>query len=150
MERARNWCVEVERQARGRHGCSVRYVVAVSVYMSLSDKASVMRKDAVYTLLLNITLFPGMHCTLAQDPRYLRFTAIESGVATTYNLKVGIFILFLISSQLTSLFSCQTQKWHKTFWKKSMQTFHSRELLLSFVIFYRFHLISFCCRQPHN
>ncbi|KAF9525964.1 hypothetical protein CPB83DRAFT_858704 [Crepidotus variabilis] len=49
----------------------------------------VMRKDAVYTLLLNITLFPGMRCSLAQDPRYLRFSAIENGVATTYNLKVS-------------------------------------------------------------
>ena len=49
----------------------------------------VMRKDAVYTLLLNVTLFPGMRCTLAQDPRYLRFTAIENGVVTTYNLKVS-------------------------------------------------------------
>jgi len=48
-----------------------------------------MRKDAVYTLLLNVTLFPGMRCTLAQDPRYMRFSAIENGVATTYNLKVG-------------------------------------------------------------
>ena len=47
-----------------------------------------MRKDAVYTLLLNITLFPGMKCSLAQDPRYLRFSAIENGVTTTYNLKV--------------------------------------------------------------
>jgi hypothetical protein len=50
---------------------------------------SVMRKDAVYTLLLNVTLFSGMRCTLAQDPRYLRFTAIEEGVVTTYNLKVN-------------------------------------------------------------
>jgi len=49
----------------------------------------VMRKDAVYTLLLNVTLFPGMRCSLAQDPRYLRFSAIENGVATTYNLKVS-------------------------------------------------------------
>jgi len=49
----------------------------------------VMRKDAVYTLLLNITLFPGMRCSLSQDPRYLRFSAIEDGVATTYNLKVS-------------------------------------------------------------
>ncbi len=63
-----------------------------------------MRKDAVYTLLLNITLFPGMHCTLAQDPRYLRFTAIESGVATTYNLKVGIFIYAISCLITTDLF----------------------------------------------
>ncbi|KAF8202406.1 hypothetical protein BJ912DRAFT_944731 [Pholiota molesta] len=49
----------------------------------------VMRKDAVYTLLLNVTLFPGMRCSLAQDPRYIRFSAIENGVTTTYNLKVS-------------------------------------------------------------
>jgi len=49
----------------------------------------VMRKDAVYTLLLNVTLFHGMRCSLAQDPRYLRFSVIENGVTTTYNLKVA-------------------------------------------------------------
>ncbi|KAH9479236.1 Brefeldin A resistance protein [Psilocybe cubensis] len=49
----------------------------------------IMRKDAVHTLLLNITLFPGMRCSLAQDPRYIRFSAIENGNATTYNLKVS-------------------------------------------------------------
>ncbi|PPQ64350.1 hypothetical protein CVT24_008419 [Panaeolus cyanescens] len=49
----------------------------------------VMRKDAVYTLLLNITLFNGMRFTLAQDPRYIRFSAIENGNTTTYNLKVS-------------------------------------------------------------
>ncbi|PPQ93877.1 hypothetical protein CVT25_013586 [Psilocybe cyanescens] len=49
----------------------------------------IMRKDAVHALLLNITLFPGMRCTLAQDPRYIRFSAIENGNATTYNLKVS-------------------------------------------------------------
>lgn len=48
----------------------------------------VMRKDAVYTLLLNVTLFPGMRVSLAQDPRYIRFSTIENGVTTTYNLKV--------------------------------------------------------------
>ncbi|KAF8806886.1 hypothetical protein BYT27DRAFT_6612337 [Phlegmacium glaucopus] len=49
----------------------------------------VMRKDAVYTVILNITLFGGMRCSLAQDPRYLRVSAIENGVATTYNIKVS-------------------------------------------------------------
>jgi len=49
---------------------------------------TVMRKEAVYTLLLNVTLFQGMRCSLAQDPRYLRFSVFEDGAATHYNLKV--------------------------------------------------------------
>ncbi|KAJ6514938.1 hypothetical protein C8R47DRAFT_1089120 [Mycena vitilis] len=49
----------------------------------------VMRKEAVYTVLLNVTLFHGMRCTLAQDPRYLRLSVLESGIATHYNLRVG-------------------------------------------------------------
>ncbi|KAF9061966.1 hypothetical protein BDP27DRAFT_1337354 [Rhodocollybia butyracea] len=50
----------------------------------------VMRKEAVYTLLLNVTLFPGMKCTVAQDPRYVRFSVIEgSGVTTHYNLRLA-------------------------------------------------------------
>ncbi|KXN90672.1 Brefeldin A resistance protein [Leucoagaricus sp. SymC.cos] len=50
----------------------------------------VMRKEAVYTLLLNVTLFHGMSCTLApQDPRYLRFSAIENGSTTHYNLRLA-------------------------------------------------------------
>lgn len=48
-----------------------------------------MRKEAVYTLLLNVTLFPGMRCTLAQDPRFVRFSVIENGKTTHYNLKVS-------------------------------------------------------------
>ncbi|KAJ7716134.1 hypothetical protein B0H16DRAFT_1614505 [Mycena metata] len=49
----------------------------------------VMRKEAVYTVLLNVTLFHGMRCTLAQDPRYLRLSVLEGGGATHYNLRVG-------------------------------------------------------------
>jgi len=49
----------------------------------------VMRKEAVYTLLLNVTLFPGMRCTLAQDPRFVRFSVIEAGPTTHYNLKLA-------------------------------------------------------------
>jgi len=48
----------------------------------------IMRKEAVYTLLLNVTLFKGMRCSLAQDPRYLRFSAFEGGSTTHYNLRV--------------------------------------------------------------
>ncbi|KAF7308346.1 Nuclear protein export protein [Mycena chlorophos] len=49
----------------------------------------VMRKEAVYAVLLNVTLFHGMQCVIAQDPRYLRMSVIEEGGATHYNLKVG-------------------------------------------------------------
>jgi hypothetical protein len=52
-----------------------------------------MRKEAVYTVLLNVTLFHGMRCVLAQDPRYLRFSVIESGGTTHYNLRVSLFPL---------------------------------------------------------
>ncbi|KZT67325.1 hypothetical protein DAEQUDRAFT_767233 [Daedalea quercina L-15889] len=48
----------------------------------------VMRKEAVYTVLLNATLFKGMKCFTAQDPRYIRFSVFESGAATHYNLRV--------------------------------------------------------------
>lgn len=60
----------------------------------------VMRKEAVYTLLLNVTLFHGMRCVLAQDPRYLRFSGIENGITTHYNLRVsGPWLLITPSSQ---------------------------------------------------
>ncbi|KAJ4474818.1 hypothetical protein J3R30DRAFT_3503243 [Lentinula aciculospora] len=50
----------------------------------------VMRKEAVYTLLLNVTLFAGMKCTLAQDPRYVRFSVFEDGHKTThFNLRLA-------------------------------------------------------------
>ena len=48
----------------------------------------VMRKEAVYTVLLNATLFKGMRCFLAQDPRYLRFSVFEGAATTHYNLRV--------------------------------------------------------------
>ncbi|RPD57223.1 hypothetical protein L227DRAFT_578131 [Lentinus tigrinus ALCF2SS1-6] len=49
----------------------------------------VMRKEAVYTVLLNATLFKGMRCFLAQDPRYLRFSVFEGGITSHYNLRVS-------------------------------------------------------------
>lgn len=54
--------------------------------------AIVMRKDAVYTVLLNATLFKGMKCSYApQDQRYLRFSTFDrSGVPTHYNLRVSV------------------------------------------------------------
>ncbi|KAI0262285.1 hypothetical protein BC834DRAFT_925245 [Gloeopeniophorella convolvens] len=49
----------------------------------------VMRKDAVYAVLLNVTLFRGMSCAVAQDPRYLRFSVLAPGGTTHYNLRVA-------------------------------------------------------------
>ncbi|KIJ21003.1 hypothetical protein PAXINDRAFT_160411 [Paxillus involutus ATCC 200175] len=49
----------------------------------------VMRKEAVYTLLLNVTLFQGMKCFLAQDPRYIRFSVFEDGKTVHYNVRVS-------------------------------------------------------------
>lgn len=49
-----------------------------------------MRKEAVYTVLLNATLFKGMNCVLAQDPRYIRFSVLEDGTTTHYNLRVRL------------------------------------------------------------
>lgn len=92
LERERIRCPKAECQTRRWNGRSVGYVFPAAFTIASDCFFSVMRKDAVYTLLLNITLFPGMRCTLAQDPRYLRFTAIENGVATTYNLKVSLLI----------------------------------------------------------
>lgn len=58
-----------------------------------------MRKDAVYTLLVNVQLFHGMKCVFAQDPRYVRFSAILGGKTTHYNLRVCVDIR---SIELTS------------------------------------------------
>ncbi|EIW58106.1 uncharacterized protein TRAVEDRAFT_47284 [Trametes versicolor FP-101664 SS1] len=49
----------------------------------------VMRKEAVYTVLLNATLFKGMRCFPAQDPRYIRFSVINGAATTHYNLRVS-------------------------------------------------------------
>ena len=51
---------------------------------------AVMRKEAVYTVILNMPLFKGMKCFLApSDPRYLRFSGLENGTVTHYNLRVS-------------------------------------------------------------
>ncbi|KAJ3889947.1 hypothetical protein GG344DRAFT_78307 [Lentinula edodes] len=64
----------------------------------------VMRKEAVYTLLLNVTLFAGMKCTLAQDPRYVRFSVIENGQQTThYNLRASRSLLACWIQQTNSI-----------------------------------------------
>lgn len=50
-----------------------------------------MRKEAVYTVLLNATLFKGMRCFSTQDPRYIRFSVFEGNTTTHYNLRVSAF-----------------------------------------------------------
>ncbi|KAL5536973.1 hypothetical protein ACEPAF_796 [Sanghuangporus sanghuang] len=49
----------------------------------------VMRKEAVFTLLLNVPLFKGMRCNLAQDPRYVRFSCIETEKTVHYNIRLS-------------------------------------------------------------
>ncbi|TFK71679.1 hypothetical protein BDN72DRAFT_837399 [Pluteus cervinus] len=49
----------------------------------------VMRKDAVYTVILNVALFPGMHCSAAQDPRFVRFAVFEDSQTVHYGVKVA-------------------------------------------------------------
>ena len=73
----------------------------------------VMRKDAVYTVLLNTTLFKGMKCSYApQDQRYLRFSTFDRiGTLTHYNLRVGMaFALFLGRSVLIDIYSARQHK----------------------------------------
>jgi len=55
----------------------------------LPSRVKVMRKDAVYAVLLNVTLFRGMSCSIAQDPRYLRFSVLTPSGTMHYNLRVG-------------------------------------------------------------
>jgi Ran-binding protein 3 len=55
-----------------------------------------MRKEAVHSVLLNVTLFAGMRCFLSPDPRYLRFSVIEGGKTIHYNLRVGVRFIFLL------------------------------------------------------
>jgi hypothetical protein len=52
----------------------------------------VMRKDAVYAVMLNVTLFRGMSCAIAQDPRYLRFSVLTPSGTIHYNLRVRFFL----------------------------------------------------------
>jgi Ran-binding protein 3 len=80
---------------------------------SLLNSVSVMRKDAVYTLLLNVTLFPGMRCVLAQDPRYIRFSVIEDGKTTHYNLRVVSLLFLTHFRRLTALSRWRTRRLHK-------------------------------------
>lgn len=56
----------------------------------------VMRKEAVYTVILNAVLFKGMKCSYApQDQRFLRFSTIDkAGAPTHYNLKVSAALSF--------------------------------------------------------
>jgi hypothetical protein len=96
----------------------------LQAYVSISCVLfSVMRKDAVYTVILNVTLFGGMRCSLAQDPRYLRVSAIENGVTTTYNIKV-FFNLFTLCFMLTVIdMRSRMLELREILWKESTPIF---------------------------
>jgi hypothetical protein len=55
-------------------------------------RVQVMRKDAVFVVLLNVTLFRGMSCAIAQDPRYLRFSVLAPDGTIHYNLRVRLLL----------------------------------------------------------
>lgn len=48
----------------------------------------IMRKDAVYTVILNAPLFKGMQCQLQTDHRYFRFSMFEGTTTTHFNLRL--------------------------------------------------------------
>ena len=76
--------------------CSIYGDFLENIELTLSPpflSHKVMRKDAVYAVLLNVTLFRGMSCSIAQDPRYLRFSVLTPGGTTHYNLRVRYFPL---------------------------------------------------------
>lgn len=84
---------------------------------------TVMRKEAVYALLLNVPLFYGMKCELAQDPRYVRFSVIESGAATHYNLRVRSHYQSLSPNRFLSVDnSSPTRRLLKSLWKRCSTT----------------------------
>lgn len=88
----------------------------------------VMRKEAVYSLLLNVTLFHGMACSLAQDPRYVRFSVFESGIPTHYNLRVRCLPI-LHCLVLTYRYRLRIRRLQKSCWKRS-RTIYLRTILL--------------------
>ena len=49
----------------------------------------IMRKEAVFTLLLNVPIFSKMSVSSSQDPRYVRVSAFEGGQTVHYNLRVS-------------------------------------------------------------
>lgn len=90
------WCWPAEGQCQQSDGsCTDMYVSPDWAQLS-SHQSTVMRKEAVLTTLLNVSLFHGMSCAIAQDPRYVRFSAIDTGAGTQlthYNLRVSIDFL---------------------------------------------------------
>ena len=95
---------------------------------------TVMRKEAVYTVLLNAPRFKGMRFTLAQDPRYLRFSVLENGVTTHYNFRVRLGLPFSdhpLYGLLTSVCGCrcQTRGSQKNSLRRSTHIFQANEVI---------------------
>lgn len=49
----------------------------------------VMRAEGVYRLILNAKLFNGMRCTVGQDPKFVKLSVVEGGVAVHHAIRVG-------------------------------------------------------------
>ena len=84
MVRAKLFCLD-QNQWRERGTGTLK----LNVRLSDGEGARlVMRKEAVFTLLLNVPIFSGMSASTAQDPRYVRLSAFEGGQTVHYNLRV--------------------------------------------------------------
>lgn len=87
MVRAKLFCLSDQNQWKERGTGTLK----LNVRKSDGERARlVMRKEAVFTVLLNVTLFHGMSVFIAQDPRYIRLSVIEDGATVHYNLRVNI------------------------------------------------------------
>lgn len=102
---------------------SPRYCTMSSMTFLTNFFETVMRKEAVYALLLNVTLFHGMRCSLAQDPRYLRFSVIEEGSTTHYNLRVGAQIYLSSSLREHRPHSLRAPRLRRNSWRRSTQIY---------------------------
>ncbi|KAI0258056.1 hypothetical protein BC834DRAFT_914086 [Gloeopeniophorella convolvens] len=86
---------ETRRRAAcaGSRTCSPRRTSERSAARACCDSTAgarlAMREDGVYAVLLNVTLLCGMSCTVARDPRYLRFSVLAPGETTQCNLRVA-------------------------------------------------------------
>ncbi len=74
-------------------------------------------------MLLNVTLFRGMSCSIAQDPRYLRFSLLAPTGTTHYNLRVSCFFSYSRFDAQMVGFRWGAHRLHRTFYGLSMTIF---------------------------
>jgi len=65
-------------------------VLSCSSKNLFNDVCSVMRADGVLRLLMNASLFHGMSCSVAQDPKFIKISTLENGAFVHHAIKVTI------------------------------------------------------------